>query len=576
MNILGLYGAFDWEANKSKNDIGDFTWVHDSGATLFIDGKHICSISEERLTRKKYDGNFPIKSIEYCLEEGGISCDDIHEIYIPSMCIEIFYRKLIDNIIKEKIKEIFPNANYHIVSHHLSHAASSVFSSDFNEGSIVTLDGAGSSIFSSNFKEILSYETNTVGYFNKEKNIFRIFNGISETNNFGSYYHANSHKIYCKKVIEDINVNDEKYRETWDGKIMGLSAYGKNKKLDNLKEYTMSKNLVYDNFPYVVFEDKHISLIYSTDERAYIVQKNFEDAMVEYFSELKKLNYLEDNICLAGGSFLNVLANSRLKNLGFNIHIPPCTNDSGLHFGAACYGVFKSKQKISLPKNIALLGKNYAEREIEIELNKFELEYKKYKNFEELCEFTAQKLNENKIVGWFQNKSEFGPRALGSRSILMHPGPSSNKDIMNSRVKHREEWRPFAGIILEDYLNEYFEESFYSPYMLYSLTVKENKRDKIAAITHVDYTCRIQTANQELYPEITTLLKKFNKISGIPVILNTSFNDNGEPIVETPEDTIKAFLNLDIDYLVIDKFLIEKENIKSKFKHNSLLHINYR
>lgn len=158
----------------------------------------------------------------------------------------------------------------------------------------------------------------------------------------------------------------------------------------------------------------------------------------------------------------------------------------------------------------------------------------------------------------------------------MHPGPSSNKDIMNSRVKHREKWRPFAGIILEDYLNEYFEESFYSPYMLYSLTVKENKRDKIAAITHVDYTCRIQTANQELYPEITTLLKKFNKISGIPVILNTSFNDNGEPIVETPEDTIKAFLNLDIDYLVIDKFLIEKENIKSKFKHNSLLHINYR
>lgn len=561
MIILGIYGAFDWEANKSKNNQGDLTWAHDSGATLFIHGKHISSISEERLTRKKYEGNFPIKSIEYCLREGNVSYEDVDEVYIPSMCIEIFYRKLRDNIIEEKIKKIFPNAKYYIVSHHLSHAASTVFSSDFNEGSIITVDGSGSMIYDNNYEEILSYETNTIGYFNKDKNILRIFNGISRTNNFGSYYHANSHKIYCKKIGKCIDELDENSREAWDGKIMGLSAYGKSKNLENLKEYEKSIDLTYGDFPYIVFKDKYFSL-FSADERAYIVQKNFEDAMVEYFLELDRLNYLEKNICLAGGSFLNVLVNSRLKNSGFNIHIPPCTNDSGLHFGAACYGAFKNKEKIFLPKNIALLGRNYSENEIEKEIDRFDLGYEKYEDFECLCEFTSQKLNENKIVGWFQNKSEFGPRALGSRSLLMHPGPSSNKDIMNSRVKHREEWRPFAGIILEDYLNEYFEESFYSPYMLYSLTVKENKRDKIAAITHVDYTCRIQTANQELYPEITTLLKKFNKISGIPVILNTSFNDNGEPIVETPEDAIKAFLNLDIDYLIIDKFVIKKQKIK--------------
>ena len=199
-----------------------------------------------------------------------------------------------------------------------------------------------------------------------------------------------------------------------------------------------------------------------------------------------------------------------------------------------------------MQKNIALLGKKYSHKEIETELQNFNLNYKKYDNFEELCEFIAQELNQNKIIGWFQNRSEFGPRALGSRSLLMHPGPASNKDIMNSRVKHREDWRPFAGIILEEYLNDYFEENFYSPYMLYSLTVKEDKREEIAAITHVDYTCRIQTASQELYPEITILIQKFKEISKIPVLLNTSFNDNGEPIVETPSDAIQAFLNLDL------------------------------
>jgi carbamoyltransferase len=558
MNILGIYGSFDWEANKSYDSHNEATWVHDSGATLFIKDQHICSISEERLTRIKNDGNFPINSIDYCLKEGNITYEDIDEVYIPSMCFRIFYRQLTDGVIKDKIQEFFPNAKFHIVSHHLSHAASSVFSSNFEDGSIITLDGAGSSIYNTDYKEVLHVETNIIGYFNKKKNIFRIFNGIEGTNNFGFYYHTNSHRIYCNKVRKFIESMDEKYRETWDGKIMGLSAYGKSKKVENLKDYTTSKDLAYNEFPYIIFDSKQF-LLKNADEQAYILQNNFENALIDYFCDLKRLNYLEENICLAGGSFLNVLGNSCLKKLGFNIHIPPYTNDSGLNFGAACFGVFKNKQKITLPKNIALLGKKYSQEEIETELQNFNLDYKKYENFDELCEFTAQELNKNKIIGWFQNRSEFGPRALGSRSLLMHPGPASNKDIMNSRVKHREEWRPFAGIILEEYLTDYFEEDFSSPYMLYSLTVKEDKRNEIAAITHIDSTCRIQTANQELYPEITTLIQKFKEISKVPVLLNTSFNDNGEPIVETPSDAIKAFLNLDIDYLVLDKFIIKKQ-----------------
>lgn len=190
MNILGIYGSFEWEANKSYDTHNEMTWVHDSGATLFIKGNHICSISEERLTRIKNDGNFPTHSIDYCLTEGNITYEDINEIYIPSMCLEIFYRQLIDGAIKDKIQDLFPNAKFHIVSHHLSHAASSVFSSNFNDGSILTLDGAGSLIYYAGYENSLHPETNIIGYFNKKKNIFRIFNGINETNNFGSYRRA--------------------------------------------------------------------------------------------------------------------------------------------------------------------------------------------------------------------------------------------------------------------------------------------------------------------------------------------------------------------------------------------------
>ncbi len=163
MIIIGLYGAFEWEANKSFDSHDEFTWVHDSGATLFINEKHICSISEERLTRIKHDGNFPEQSIAYCLKEGNISYEDVDHVYIPSMCLDIFYRQLTDGVIENKIKETFPNAEFHIVSHHLSHAASSVFSSEFDEGSIITLDGAGSLIYDYSCSNSIHAETNLIG-----------------------------------------------------------------------------------------------------------------------------------------------------------------------------------------------------------------------------------------------------------------------------------------------------------------------------------------------------------------------------------------------------------------------------
>lgn len=563
MITIGIYGAFDWEATKSFDDNGDATWCHDGGATLFINGKHICSISEERLTRRKHEGNYPINSIEYCLSVGNISSEDVDLVCVPSMCVAIFYKKLYNGIVHNILQEKFPNAKIKIVSHHLSHAASSVFTSNFNEGSFLTLDGAGSIAFNYNYGRTLLAETNTIGYFNKDKGIFKIFNGIPATNDFGLYYHALSHHIYCEKIGRQIDGYDEKYRETWDGKIMGLSAYGSNLEFKEChKQYQMSKDLYYEDFPYVSFtNDFEKSFKFTTvDEKAYILQKNFELALLEYATDLKEAGYLEDRVCFSGGSFLNVLGNSVLKLSGLfeDIHIPPCPNDVGLHFGAACYGQFKNDQPIEFPENIALLGKEYSEEEIENALKDAELNYEKYENFEDLCEFTALQLSGNKIIGWFQGRSEFGPRALGSRSLLMHPGPAENKDIMNYRVKHREYWRPFAGIILEENLTDYFNEDFVSPYMLYSLTVKPDKVDEIAAITHKDNTCRIQTVNDKMNSKVTTLLKKFKEISGIPVVLNTSFNDNGEPIVESPQDAIFSFENMDIDYLVIGNFIVRK------------------
>jgi carbamoyltransferase len=562
MIILGIYGSFDWIADKSFNEYGEMTWCHDSGATLFINGNLVSSIAEERLTRLKHDGNFPINSINYCLGEGNISGEDVDYVYIPSMCVGIWYKKWYEGKIHSIIKEKFPNAEIKFVSHHLSHACASIFSSPFNDGSFLTLDGAGSLIMNADHQSQMA-ETSSIGYFNKEKRILRFFAGMNGTNDFGTYYHALAHHIYCEKVGKQIDGYDEKYRETWDGKIMGLSAYGSSVNFnDSLKEYKLSKELSHESVPYVAFDIQNRSSwkFKNVDEKAFILQKNFEHALLDYVNELKNESYLEDNICLSGGSFLNVLGNSVLKESGIfkGIHIPPCPNDTGLHFGAACYGVFKNKESVVLPDNIALLGKEYTEDEIISAMEEGQVQYEKYEDFDELCEFTALQLSSNKIIGWFQGRSEFGPRALGSRSLLMHPGPAKNKDIMNHRVKHREYWRPFAGIILEEHLNEYFEEDFNSPYMLYSLTVREEKREELGAITHKDNTCRIQTVNEKMNRRVTKLLEKFKEETGIPAILNTSFNDNGEPIVESPEDAIRSFKNMDIDYLVIGNFVIRK------------------
>jgi carbamoyltransferase len=560
MNVIGLYGAIGWNVLISDNPKlrkqSEESWTHGSSVTLFSDGNHIASISEERLSGIKYDGNFPRKSIEYCLSASNLSKEDIDVVVVPSMANQNFYKNYINKTVEKKVKRYFPKAKVEIVSHHMCHAYSSVFSCDHNEGSFITLDNAGSILFDTT-GNIFACENHSFGYFNKEKGIFRYHAGIPMTNNLGNYYWLWAHNIYCQMVQKNINLTDPKYRETFCGKVMGLSAYG------NTKELKKDWRLHFEGIPQVALEslpgrDFNYGNL-SAENKAKQLQYNFENAMLEWMKELKEKGYIEDNLCLAGGVFLNILANSviRKNDIAENMHIPPFPDDTGLSFGAACYGVFKAKEKVTLPHNISLLGRTYSDEEIEEALEG--TDYKKFDNFEELCDETVKVLADNKIVGWFQNRSEFGPRALGSRSILMNPTPKENKKTINTRIKHREEWRPFAGIMLEEYQKEYFMDTYPNEYMLYSLVVRPHQRKKLGAITHKDFSCRIQTVNKELHPEVTTLLQKYNEETDCPVLLNTSFNDNGQPIVETPKDAIKTFKNIDLDYLVIGNYLVVKK-----------------
>ena len=560
MNVIGLYGAIGWNVLISDNpklrQQSEESWTHGASVTLFPDGNHVASISEERLSGIKYDGNFPRKSIEYCLSASNLSKEDIDVVVVPSMANQNFYKNYINKTVEKKVKRYFPKAKVEIVSHHMCHAYSSVFSCDHNEGSFITLDNAGSILFDTT-GNIFACENHSFGYFNKEKGIFRYHAGIPMTNNLGNYYWLWAHNIYCQMVQKNINLTDPKYRETFCGKVMGLSAYG------NTKELKKDWRLHFEGIPQVALEslpgrDFNYGNL-SAENKAKQLQYNFENAMLEWMKELKEKGYIEDNLCLAGGVFLNILANSviRKNDIAENMHIPPFPDDTGLSFGAACYGVFKAKEKVTLPHNISLLGRTYSDEEIEEALEG--TDYKKFDNFEELCDETVKVLADNKIVGWFQNRSEFGPRALGSRSILMNPTPKENKKTINTRIKHREEWRPFAGIMLEEYQKEYFMDTYPNEYMLYSLVVRPHQRKKLGAITHKDFSCRIQTVNKELHPEVTTLLQKYNEETDCPVLLNTSFNDNGQPIVETPKDAIKTFKNIDLDYLVIGNYLVVKK-----------------
>ena len=375
MNIIGIHGALDWD----PTDILTKNRIHDAGATLFVDGKHIRSIDEERLSRTKWDGNFPYKSIDYCL--GDIPKEDVDIVCFVPSSVDLCHRQTMSGEANKKIRNVFPNAEVWFVGHHLCHAASTVFTAPFNSGSFLTLDGFGSGIWDFADASIKGTENNSIGYFDKDKRIFRFFRmqgGLGE-NSFGDYYACMASNIFTEKT----GVHNDKYNNA-EGKIMGLSAYGK---YDTTKDqpYTKSTEVAKEAFgidryefglPIVNFYDYGLVLDhlkawdkpnakwkYTPEDKAYFMQKNYEDAFLYLISELRE-DYLEDNVCFAGGCFLNINTNTLVRDMFTNMHVVPFANDTGVHFGAAVWASYKLNYTIEMPTNIALLGRSYDYSEV--------------------------------------------------------------------------------------------------------------------------------------------------------------------------------------------------------------------
>ena len=371
MIILGLHSALDWDSSDAKN----FSRIHDSGCTLFIDGKHIRSIDESRLTRVKYEGNYPVNSIDYCLD--GIPREDVDIVAFPPSAVHLCNEQIASGDAGNFFRKEFPNAEIWYLSHHLCHAASTVFTAPFNSGSFLTLDGMGSSVWDFADGSTKRMENNSIGYFNKDKREFRFFrleSGPGE-NSFGDYYMNLASQVFNGKT----NNTSSEYSGA-EGKVMGLSAYGKPS--NKSKPYTVSteyplNSMNIDRFEYgepiINFYEydnvyPYIKDLSYEDQSAYL-QGHFENAIIKWISLLRE-DYLTENVCLAGGVFLNVCANSLFRNMFENIHIPPWPNDSGVHFGAAVWAAYKSNETIDIPSNIALLGKEYSDSEIKQSITK--------------------------------------------------------------------------------------------------------------------------------------------------------------------------------------------------------------
>jgi carbamoyltransferase len=566
------------------NILGISCYYHDSAASLVTDCLIKAAAAEERFTRIKHDNNFPHKAIGFCLKEFGKAINELDAVVFYEKPIIKFERSLsqhINNFPKslgtaldampqwfdqklqfEKIlrDELNYYGKIYYSSHHLSHAASAYYLSGFKKSVILTLDGVG------------EWATSTLGV-GQGKSI-KIDQEIAFPHSLGLLYSAMTTYL-------GFSANDAEY------KVMGLAAYGNpDKYFDKFEELitqfpdgSFQLNQAYFAYQWSnkkMFSDKLVKLFgypprkpestafkYHKDIAA-ALQKKLEQVVIEMLNYAYK-KYKTPNLCMAGGVALNSVLNGKiLSNTPFkNLYIPPDPSDAGGSMGAALYvAAQKDKHPIKWEEFKPYLGPSYSWYEIEKALKKNKIKYSFFKDKKELVEDVAKKLKKQKIIGWFQGKMEWGPRALGNRSILASAATTKMRDIINAKVKYRELFRPFAPVILEKYTEKYFESDQNLPisarYMLMVYPFKEIGVKQVPAVVHVDGSGRLQTLakkDNKLYYE---LIEEYEKITKVPIIINTSFNVRGEPIVCSPEDAINCFLKTDIDYLVIDQFLCRK------------------
>lgn len=581
--------------------LGISAFYHDSAAALIDNGEIVAAAQEERFSRKKGDSSFPSMAVNYCLREAAIGIDDVDQIVFYDKPITKFDRILGSYIhsapkgwrsflqamplwLKTKLwtedsiaRETGFKKDILFADHHQSHAASAFYPSPYEEAAIITVDGAG------------EWTTTAIGV--GRGNRIDLVKKLNFPHSLGLLY--STFTYYC-----GFKVNSGEY------KLMGLAPYGKPVYLDLIKKelitvhndgsYTLNEKY----FGYIsglkmlngrfekLFGRKSLSPGAVPDQFymdiAASVQELCNEIMVAIAKEAKRVTGL-DRLCIAGGVGLNCVANSRIvAECGFSgVWIQPAAGDAGGALGAAYLGHYlysgnarnTTREKDRMKGS--LLGPGYGKDEIRSALDTFRAKYHE-RDRDELIRETARCIADQKVVGWFQGRMEFGPRALGNRSILGDPRSESMQTTMNLKIKFRESFRPFAPSVIEEKTGEYFEPGNPSPYMLLTAQVNRNlriavnedglkglellklKRSTLPAVTHVDGSARLQTVSKEENPLFHALISEFGKLTGCPVLINTSFNVRGEPVVCSPKDAFLCFMGTNIDVLVIGNFILYK------------------
>lgn len=586
MKILGISGLY-----------------HDSAAALIVDGKVVNAVQEERFTRRKNDKSFPVNAIEFCLKNNGISGKDLDAVVFydnPLLTLDRFLenciavgdanKTLINNnyqsmfadklwihrTVKEYLGEFGIDSKLLVCEHHVSHAAYAFFESPYEDAAIMTVDGVG------------EWATTTLGVGNGTD--IKILKQINYPDSLGLLYSAFTY--FC-----GFKVNSGEY------KLMGLAPYGEPKFVELIKQHLIdikddgSYKLNMDMFSYQFGEtmtDSKFEELFGCCRRepeAKLTKIYFDiAASIQVVTEeivLKMAKHLKDitgkkKLCLCGGVALNCVANGALlrEKIFEDIFIPPAAGDSGSCVGVALYAYyahFNNERIATNERNRVYLGPDFSDKIEKQILDGYSAKYKFVENSDDLLNEVASALNSNKVVGFFNGAMEFGPRALGARSILANPQDPEMQSKLNLKIKYRESFRPFAPSVLVEKISEYFDLDRPSPYMLMVAPVNNEIRYEVAehhddilrevsqvrstipAVTHVDYSARIQSVSERDNKKYYDLINKFYELSGCAVLVNTSFNVRGEPIVCTPADAYECFMRTEMDVLVIDNYILYKE-----------------